>query len=586
MGKRNWLTRVAVLFLVALPLLASPAYSAEGVLDHPVRFAVIGDRTGEHQQGVYEEAILEIARMHPDFAVTVGDMIEGYSQDTAVINAEWREYLKIVEPLGATIHYTPGNHDITFNEMQPSYEKFIGKPYYSFDEQGLHFIVLDNSRWWTIEEFPSEEISWLTEDLKQHSDAPYTFVFFHVPYWYRTIAQNKPDTLHSLFRTYGVGAVFTGHFHAYFSGKFDDILYTGVGSSGADCETSPTGLRYHFAWVTVDNSGIHVAPIKLGSILAWDDMPVSEAIAVSKIVNSAFTFPSPVHVDDNLAVTNVEFSVSVDVPSPDGNIEDTLRWKTPDGWTIEPATMVYSAIPGKPGVVSFTASCSGSLYPLPTITSQVAYAPDRRVSVERTLPIGREVTCHKVTKAPEIDGDLNDAAWSNPTSLLLGPDGGKSEIDPTVLYFAYDENNLYYAARCTEAVMDSMMATLTERDAAVFGEDCVGIMIQPVKGDSIAYQIYVNPLGTVYDQRLYETSDGYWDANNQWNGEYDIKATKGQGFWTIEAKVPLKQLGADAKEGDRWPLNFRRKQRRFGSYAGFQIPWSYDPTTYGVLVFK
>jgi len=586
MGKPSLLIGTTVLFIVALALVAPTVHCSDGPLDHPIRFAVIGDRTGEHQEGVYEETIAEVARMQPDFVVTVGDHIEGYSQDTAVINGEWREYLKIVEPLAGKIHFTPGNHDITFDEMQPSFERFVGKPYRSFDEHGLHFIVLDNSRWWNIEEFPTEELEWLTEDLKQHVDAPYTFVFFHVPYWYRTIAQGKPDTLHSLFRAYGVDAVFTGHFHSYFTGEFDNILYTGIGSSGADCEESPTGLKYHFAWITVDNDGIHIAPVKVGSVLPWDEMTVSEALAVSKVVNNAFTFPAPVPVQDNLTVDNAQFDMLIDVPNSGNFAEDTLSWDVPDSWTVEPATVVYRADGENPGSATFTATCSGSLYPLPTVSSRVTYAADRRVSVNRTLPIGRQATCNKVSTAPKIDGDLSDKSWQNPVRLLLGPSGGDSPIDSTELYFAYDEHNLYYAARCTENVMDSMMATLTERDAAVFGEDCVGIMVQPMKGDSTAYQIYVNPLGTVYDQRLYETSDGYWESNNLWNGEYDIKSTRGDGVWTIEAKVPLDQFGISAKEGDRWPLNFRRKQRRFNSFAGFQIPWSYDPATYGVLVFK
>lgn len=43
----------------------------------PVRFAIIGDRVGSAQPGIYEEIVSEIERLRPDFVVNVGDMIEG-----------------------------------------------------------------------------------------------------------------------------------------------------------------------------------------------------------------------------------------------------------------------------------------------------------------------------------------------------------------------------------------------------------------------------------------------------------------------------------------------------------------------------
>lgn len=102
------------------------------------------------------------------------------------------------------------------------------------------------------------------------------FCSFHKPFWYETIAENKPDILHNLFRNFGVDAVFTGHYHDYFSGEYDGILYTCVGSSGGVCDPGPTGLRYTFTWVTVDKKGISISPIKMGAVLAQNEMTVAE----------------------------------------------------------------------------------------------------------------------------------------------------------------------------------------------------------------------------------------------------------------------------------------------------------------------
>ncbi|MCX6826571.1 MAG: metallophosphoesterase, partial [candidate division Zixibacteria bacterium] len=189
---------------------------------HPLRFAIIGDRTGSHRPGIYEEIVVEVERMRPDFVITVGDMIED-SQDTAWLEKEWKEYKSIIAPLTMPIYFTPGNNDIAFDIALGPYERNIGQPYYSFDRPEIyaHFIILDNSRWESSKELPKEQIDWLIADLKSHPQRNYynTLVFFHKPFWFETLTEGRADTLHTLFKNFGVRAVFNGHFHQYHSAK-------------------------------------------------------------------------------------------------------------------------------------------------------------------------------------------------------------------------------------------------------------------------------------------------------------------------------------------------------------------------------
>ena len=78
-------------------------------------------------------------------------------------------------------------------------------------------------------------------------------------------------------------------------------------------------------------------------------------------------------------------------------------------------------------------------------------------------------------------------------------------------------------------------------------------------------------------------SDGNAEADRDWNGDYQVATGKGDGFWSIEVKIPLEQLGTTAESGQQWRVNFRRKQQRLGSTADWQVPISYDPTTYGIM---
>jgi len=572
-----------LLALLGILIMTTSLAAEDDLGSNPIRFAVIGDRTGSHVEGIYGQVVTEIARLRPEFAITVGDMIEGYTNDTAQMVAEWTEYLALLEPLDVPVYFTPGNHDITYDGMLPMYRRFIGKPYRSFNHRGLHVVVLDNSRWDVIAEFPAEQIAWLIEDLKQHADAQYTAVFFHQPYWYRTIADNKPDTLHNIFRTYGVDAVFTGHFHRYFTGEYDGIKYTCIGSSGGGADASPSGLLYHFAWVTVDTAGLHIAPIKMSAVLPWEEQTVGQLRTRYEIENRSFAFLKPAVFDENLHATDVAVTLQIK-NMVNEECRDTIRWDIPDGWTVTPAEYPVTIPAGGTASASFTVSSPDKPYPVPRYSVTLPYDIGKTTTFDGNLEIVRDVPCTRATTPPAIDGDLSDNVWSTATSNLIGPEGDAPTIDPVDVYFAYDSDNLYYAVRCTETDMASIRAEMTEHDDPVYTEDCFGVMVHAKEGSGC--QIYVNPLGTVYDQLLQEQTDGYWTGDNTWNGEYEIKTRRGDGFWTIEARVPLAQLGVEADTDDQWRVNFRRKQSRQNSFAAWQLPWTYDPQAFGRLVFK
>jgi 3',5'-cyclic AMP phosphodiesterase CpdA len=264
-GKKNLGRGVLLLLILSMGLAFHVGATETGHL--PVRFAVIGDRTGSNVPEVYEQVVAEVMRMRPDLVMTVGDQIEGYHDNTERLVEEWAEYKGIIKPLTMPVYLTPGNHDILSDVQEGVFRDQIGDPYYSFDYEGIHFVIMDNGRWEKSEDLPSEQLEWLIADLDHNRNCEYSFVFMHKPFWFYSTAVGKPDTLHALFRTFGVDAVFTGHFHKYFTGYYNGIKYTNLGSSGGGASPGPSGLLYHFCWVTVDDNEIAVAPIEMGAVL-------------------------------------------------------------------------------------------------------------------------------------------------------------------------------------------------------------------------------------------------------------------------------------------------------------------------------
>jgi hypothetical protein len=265
---------------------------------------------------------------------------------------------------------------------------------------------------------------------------------------------------------------------------------------------------------------------------------------------------------------------------------DTLCWEAPEGWTITPSVYPFTMEAGGTVTAQFTVQAAGKLYPLPEISTRLPYGEGRSTKVTRELEVARTVLCPKATGQVVIDGQLTEACWLRPVSALFNNEGTPSTIDTTRFFFAYDEGNLYIGAYCGESEMASLREAMTERDAAVYTEDAVGVMFQPGGPNADIPQVYVNPLGTVCDQLIERASDGHWSGRDEWNGDVEVKTVRGADYYAVEMRIPLAQFGAIADSGDRWRMQFRRKQVRTNSAAAFQSPWQYDPTGFGELVFE
>ena len=69
-----------------LPDLQGPQpWSDKPALSDPLRFsiAIMTDRTGGHRPGIWMQAVERINWLRPDFVVSVGDLIEGYTENDA-----------------------------------------------------------------------------------------------------------------------------------------------------------------------------------------------------------------------------------------------------------------------------------------------------------------------------------------------------------------------------------------------------------------------------------------------------------------------------------------------------------------------
>ncbi len=213
--------------------------------DNDFRFSLIGDRNGGQHQGIYPRVWREIDLLAPDFAINVGDTIEGYVKDSPnfaqEMNRQWDQATAVSSRYKQIPHlYTAGNHDIFNDASAPIYRERSGfAANYVYRHQNALFIFLDNSR---TNDLSEDQYAYLEEQLKANPQADPTFVLFHRPFWIGPVnARNVEFRLHKICKQYGVDWVITGHGHQLTYRSFDGVEYLEVGSSGGAIGTYGDG---------------------------------------------------------------------------------------------------------------------------------------------------------------------------------------------------------------------------------------------------------------------------------------------------------------------------------------------------------
>ena len=288
---------------------AAKPWTSENFRNNPdnFQFVVIGDRTGgANPNETFKLAMGQINLLQPEFVINVGDVIEGYSEDQAELNAEWDEIDKSINSLDMPFFRTPGNHDIANETAQKVYRERYGASYYSFVYQDTLFMVLDSEdpprtappgikekldlykklvvddppeAQKLLKEFMSDEsvvaglaqvvefegaqMEWIKKTIADHPDVRWTFLFLHEPAW------EKPSETFKEIQALLKGRKHTfiaGHLHYYDYDEIDGHEHITMGPAGASFHQDGPGNVDHIMWVTMTKDGPQIGNIALKGI--------------------------------------------------------------------------------------------------------------------------------------------------------------------------------------------------------------------------------------------------------------------------------------------------------------------------------
>lgn len=427
-----------VLYLFVL-VAATPLWLSAGDFE----FVVIGDtrpRFESESFKPFESLISRVNAGSPALVVNVGDLIYGYGP--ASKEKQWDKYEAVVKTIQASYYQVPGNHDTHSKEARRIYARRFGKFYQSFDHEGCHFVLLDNTeeqRWGHI---TSAQLDWLKDDL-QGTSAREVFVFMHFPMWeperitpesYRVWEQ----TLHPLFKSARVRAVFGGHYHTYGpTREFDGIRYFITGGGGAELrpEYKKSGGEYHFMKVKVAGDSFDVRVVTERGELTDPQADVLGGLQFSTRNVSRIGLKN----DGPNLISGIDFRVSVKNPYREFLIGEASWLTDTSSFLVHPTRVALKIPPGGTHDFSFRLKAlkeTMTLPSLPQLQFDVA-AAGRRYRFHREVRFVEAVKAPFRASPPTIDGNPSD--WVGVPVLKLQERLGTG----AELRSCYDERMLY-----------------------------------------------------------------------------------------------------------------------------------------------
>jgi hypothetical protein len=168
---------------------------------------------------------------------------------------------------------------------------------------------------------------------------------------------------------------------------------------------------------------------------------------------------------------------------------------------------------------------------------------------------------------PVIDGKLEDEIWKTAPTVsefkTFTPDFGNDLSEKTIVYMAYDKENLYFAYKCFDSEPDKIRATVTSRDN-IRAEDWICINLDSFNDQQSLYALYVNPFGIQEDSRFTgNTEDAGIDLVWYSAGRIDPDG------YSIEIQLPLKSLRYSNTNPVEMSVFFERKISRRAEQGSF-----------------
>ena len=264
-------------------------------------FAIISDLNGGEREGVYATAVQQLNMLDPTFVLSVGDLIDGGTEDKEQLAKEWDSFDDRTAKLNMPFFHLGGNHDLTNPTMREFWKNRFGPRYYHFIYEDVLFLMMDSedyeeermmeiykarakalkiidgeiegtyeeSEYYNMPErsiggMSQAQLDYFTEVLETNPNVKWTFVLMHKPLWMREDEKGLgplEDVLSD--REY---TVINGHFHSFSNQMRKGHSYTILGTTGGSQKPQDSMAFDHVSLVRMAKKPV-ITHLKMEGIL-------------------------------------------------------------------------------------------------------------------------------------------------------------------------------------------------------------------------------------------------------------------------------------------------------------------------------
>ena len=277
-------------------------YEPAGKAENEFTFAIIGDLNSGEREGVFEVAVEQINLMRPDLILSIGDLIDGGTEDTVQLKKEFDFFDQRVAKAMSPFFHVGGNHDLTNLTMRKYWEQRYGNRYYHFLYRNVLFLIIDSedyeekrfqeiykarkraielldsgktelanqSEYFKMPEratgrVSNEQSAYFEKAIADNPNVSWTFLFMHKPVWKKDGNDNLSRIEVALKdKNY---TLFNGHLHDYSYTNQNDHDYIMLATtSGGQNPKSETSFD-HITLVSMTSEGPVIANLRMDGIL-------------------------------------------------------------------------------------------------------------------------------------------------------------------------------------------------------------------------------------------------------------------------------------------------------------------------------
>jgi hypothetical protein len=196
-------------------------------------------------------------------------------------------------------------------------------------------------------------------------------------------------------------------------------------------------------------------------------------------------------------------------------------------------------------------------------------------------PPKRVLSVVTAAEKPKLDGRLDDPLWQAAKSVALTGVAVDGAELPAVAALAFDNEFLYVALSCRKAPGIEYAASSEPRphDSDLSPVDHVALLLDVDRDYATWWQLEVDHLGR-------PAASCFGDAT--WNPQWFIAAGGDQDWWTVEAAIPLAELGPSPPQvRDVWAAQIQRIVPQHGvQAASHPAAATIRPEGFGLVIFE